>query len=675
MHFGMAIVMLSGLALAAPQRNGQADILFERAVQKETAEGDLKAALELYRQAVAKAGANRSVAAKALIRIGQCHEKLGEADARKAYERVVREFGDQKEATTARARLAVLGKAPSSSGAMSAQLLARQTGVRIGQGSRIALGQLTLPFFGADGNLHIRDLQSGDSRRLTDRNGSTSESYGWAAVPSRDGSRIAYSWVVSTSRNELRLASISNGNVRTVPLKIEPAGWANVWDWAPDGKHLLVWVASNSPTILWNIAIVNVDTAELRHLSSPRAGRCERGSFSADGRHIVAACRKDEKSDWDIFVIDPVSGKETAIVTGSGDDSGPLWISDSGQIAFLSDRQGKNGLWRVDYRDGVASAPSLLQSDIGEVVLLGAAKDGSIIYGRQNSSKDIYLANLDPQSLRLQGTPARFVESYLGQNGAPSWSPSGNAFAYSSRRDVKGRGRLVIHSLDEKEIVSPDLLTWLDSQAHWCSDSQLAVWGTPHAATLRAYDSRTGAVSQPDIKIDGLKAPYQLAYSPDCRSVYVSSYLSASRQRRVFRIDIDSMQQTDLLVDNAEWSLVPRVSPDGRWLAMHGRLTKDGNAGIIMIPAAGGAPRMLAPDAGDNSFAWTPDSKRLLFVRKVQGQQEIYSVSLDGAAPQTTGIRMPGLSSPSLHPDGKRLLFTAIDSTSEVWSLSNLPTK
>src|SRR5512140_1136792 len=84
------------LVAAAPQRNGQADVLFERAVQKETADGDLKGAIEMYRKLAA--GANRAVAAKALIRMGQCYEKLGDADARKAYERVVREFADQKDA-------------------------------------------------------------------------------------------------------------------------------------------------------------------------------------------------------------------------------------------------------------------------------------------------------------------------------------------------------------------------------------------------------------------------------------------------------------------------------------------------------------------------------------------------------------------------------------------------
>src|SRR5262249_38394347 len=83
MRSWITVLMMGGLALAAPQKSGQADILFERAVQKETTDGDLKAALEFYRQAVEKAGPNRALAARALIRMGQCYEKLGNTDARK----------------------------------------------------------------------------------------------------------------------------------------------------------------------------------------------------------------------------------------------------------------------------------------------------------------------------------------------------------------------------------------------------------------------------------------------------------------------------------------------------------------------------------------------------------------------------------------------------------------
>src|SRR5262245_59267470 len=85
---------------------GQADTTLQKAIRKETIEGDLKGAIELYRQAVRQAGKDRAIAAKALVNMGSCFEKLGDAEARKAFEQVVRDYADQKEAVAiARARL------------------------------------------------------------------------------------------------------------------------------------------------------------------------------------------------------------------------------------------------------------------------------------------------------------------------------------------------------------------------------------------------------------------------------------------------------------------------------------------------------------------------------------------------------------------------------------------
>ena len=103
---------LAGLLCMAPlaeaQNADRSEVMLEAAARKERVDGDLRGAIALYEKLAR--GTNRAVAAMALVRMGQCYEKLGDADARKAYERAVREFGDQKEAVAqARARLTALG--------------------------------------------------------------------------------------------------------------------------------------------------------------------------------------------------------------------------------------------------------------------------------------------------------------------------------------------------------------------------------------------------------------------------------------------------------------------------------------------------------------------------------------------------------------------------------------
>lgn len=112
MLISSVMVGLAVTPIALSQRASRAELRFQEAHRKETIDGDLKSAIDLYRRAIGEAGSNRPIAAQALVRMGECYEKLGDAEARKAYERVVRDFGDQKDlAETARTRLAALGQA------------------------------------------------------------------------------------------------------------------------------------------------------------------------------------------------------------------------------------------------------------------------------------------------------------------------------------------------------------------------------------------------------------------------------------------------------------------------------------------------------------------------------------------------------------------------------------
>ncbi len=92
------ILMLAVLAIAAAgQGSNQAEVQLQAAIKAEVFDGNLKAAIERYQQIVTTFADDRPVVAKALVRMGQCYERLGDAqarEARKAYERVVREFAD-----------------------------------------------------------------------------------------------------------------------------------------------------------------------------------------------------------------------------------------------------------------------------------------------------------------------------------------------------------------------------------------------------------------------------------------------------------------------------------------------------------------------------------------------------------------------------------------------------
>jgi len=102
----VSLIVILGALLSAGGSARQAEdpgVLLRAAIEKEEVEGNLQAAIELYKQIIAKYGDNRVIAAKALLRLGGCYEKLGEQQAglaQKAYEKVIENYPDQTEAVS-----------------------------------------------------------------------------------------------------------------------------------------------------------------------------------------------------------------------------------------------------------------------------------------------------------------------------------------------------------------------------------------------------------------------------------------------------------------------------------------------------------------------------------------------------------------------------------------------
>src|SRR5215467_11228401 len=96
------------VAIASAVLAQSPDVQFRAAQQKETVEGDLTAAIKLYRQVADGKSTPPALAARALVRLGRCYERLGSNEAAKAYERVVTQFGKEEAAAEARQRLASL---------------------------------------------------------------------------------------------------------------------------------------------------------------------------------------------------------------------------------------------------------------------------------------------------------------------------------------------------------------------------------------------------------------------------------------------------------------------------------------------------------------------------------------------------------------------------------------
>lgn len=86
---------LVSVGVKAHQSAEDPAVRLERAVQLETVDGDLEAAIEQYQQIIDDNGNHRAIVAKALLRLGGCYEKLGQKEARQTYQQLVDNYPDQ----------------------------------------------------------------------------------------------------------------------------------------------------------------------------------------------------------------------------------------------------------------------------------------------------------------------------------------------------------------------------------------------------------------------------------------------------------------------------------------------------------------------------------------------------------------------------------------------------
>lgn len=113
----------------------------------------------------------------------------------------------------------------------------------------------------------------------------------------------------------------------------------------------------------------------------------------------------------------------------------------------------------------------------------------------------------------------------------------------------------------------------------------------------------------------------------------------------------------------------PVLSPDGRWVVVpvaEPAYVEDQKASDLwLVPADGSAaPRRLTSSKGSESgTAWSPDSKRIAFAARRDGDEESQIYVLDvvgGGEAQRVTTLSTGAAMPQWRPDGQALLFTSM---------------
>lgn len=678
------VTTLSAVLLASPltgQNSDSAEVQLKTATHLELVDGDLKAAIEKYKKIITNTSGSRSVAAKALLQMGQCDEKLGIADARRAYERVVRDFADQREiAAQARVRLAALE--PGTSGNHGPVMASRRvwSGADLDTNGAVSADGRYLTYQDQEtGDLAIRNLQTGEKRRLTNTSPPWDE-FAEMTFPSADGRFVAYEWYNKDDSFDLRVISVSGENSTAGPRilyrnkevgHIHPAGWSQ------DSKSILAYLFRRDGT--HQIALIEARDGSAKVLKSFDWRSTNQLKLSPDGRDLAYDFPPNEDSpEHDIYLLATDGSHEVRVVEHPGDDLLLGWVPDGQAILFASDRTGTTAIWKLPVAAGKPNGlPELVKGDIGRIIPLGFSATGAFYYGIGTGIRDVYITPIDPKSLEPLATPMLATQRFLGTNQGADWSADGKYFAYASRRGQvwDSPSLICIRSVEtgaEREIMPQLASIGSYNGIRWARDGRhIFVVGSDRKGHLGIYkvNAQTGETN-PVVYVHPNGAISGPICSPDGKTLYYSRETG-----RTMALNLETESEREVFRKPGGALSPVAISPDGTRLAfVDNENPRSEHRVLMVIPSEGGEPRVLvrAPQiAGRIAPIWTPDGEQILFAKRSQDKLELWRISEETRQQQFVDVfpRFPGAL--RISPDGRQLAYTAGDVKTEVWVLEN----
>lgn len=278
-----------------------------------------------------------------------------------------------------------------------------------------------------------------------------------------------------------------------------------------------------------------------------------------------------------IEILDVATGHRQIVYTDSGSVQAPNWTPDNKYLIYNTN---KGLMYRFNLEKG---EPELLDTDFvkannNDHVL---SFDGKML-GLSSSSGDAKQGSLIYTVPVAGGKPTQITPT--GPSYLHGWSPDGQWLTYTAQR----KGDFDIYKIPAKGGKEIRLTT---------------------AAGLD----------------DGSE------YSPDGKYIYFNSLRSGKME--LWRMKPDGKDQEQLTKDQYN-NWFPHISPDGKWIVFLSFMEDVDPADhpfyrpvyIRMMPAAGGAPKIIAYFYGGqgsiNTPSWSPDSKKIAFISNTAVEKE-----------------------------------------------------
>jgi len=709
MHRSKIFLWVLGLVLIAfflvPMQKAlsqeSADELYEAAVFKKEAEGDLQGAIQIFLKVIAKFPENRKVAAKAQLQIGICYEKLGMQEAQKAFQSVVDKYPEQaQEVALAKERLAKIAKALAEE---THKPSFRKIRIPANPGNGVLSPDGKLLAFTSQGSVWIVPISgkvqpdlAGEPVRLTEPMGALN--MGDIMAWSGDGQWIAFN-AEDNKKDAIYVVSASGGKPKKIPVNLYrgPHTYDSRMSLSEDGKTLAfcsrdittskIDSEKAEPFLLYTIP---VDGGEARRLTD--AGAIE-PAFSPDGKRIAFTrpyFLENGKTQKDLWVINSDGTKSIKMTEFPGRARGPVWSPDGKMIAFHYEPGGSNfsdEIWilpaPVDRKP--SGAPTKIKLPLESLSMIAGwttdNKIGLLLTNPLHQAVYTVPAGGGKATQVSPETATLFTgsEDFEGYPCHPRWSPDGKTIYFRW-----GKGNIVavpsqggnlspVHSSKETKIVggipgggndvSPDgkRIVFM-AYKEGVRPLEVSIW------TIPAKGGEPTQITQ------SLAQDRYPCWSPDGKRIAFIRTTEKSKDDYVMNICIvpaegGEVRQLTTEADRVNYASI-KWAPDGDQIAYFS-LDKT----INVKPLQGGEPRVVVNVEnvhGHSELCWSPDGKELAYTSKGR----IMIVSLEGREPREikTGILNEEVENFHIDwsPDGKKFAFTAgFGGDEELWLMEN----
>ena len=393
--------------------------------------------------------------------------------------------------------------------------------------------------------------------------------------------------------------------------------------WTPDGKGVVF--SSQRGTSPWHnpLYVVSVEGGLPRALEIDNASR---GMLKQDGSMLVfnrkggAYWRKGNRGNAtdDVWVQDLKSKKITRLTDLDTkqfrtwtQDTYPMWGAD-GQIYFASERDEIFNIWKIAPTGGSPSQVTRHRED--GIQFPSISPDGkTIAYENEFELWTLDVPSGSPKKITidLAFDPKDNLITWVNtRSKAEGFSPSpdgdyvavdfhGEIYVVPSDSDVGEKIQVTTSSWrDQGETFSPDgkFIAYISDETR-----EQEVWVFDRTARTRKQVSKHASFKD------------SITWSPDSKRL---AYVAANR---LFLVDADGGNSSEVAYNEAGGYQVTGFSPDGKWL-VYSRRDDDQNSDVYLYEiAAKKEHNVTANPFNDSRGTITPDGKSVVFISDRDG--------------------------------------------------------